>query len=619
MPLSDPAGEALNLLESGCQQFHDDFIDGVENRYQAYQGRMTADQDSAKWMSKLHPPFVNADCETTLAGLLDGPVSFRVRPMPRLWNPGEYEQAADGALALEILLRHQLSCDRFEEKLRPFAQQEQYAGITVLKTYWRKETVKRPVLQAAEPSMLGRMFGANTPRYGQTEQDYERYNGPCSEVVDVRDFFWHEAATDLQKSLVVAHRVWMTLPEIEQAGFSNVEELRNSLNAETQDDNSSLNRDNRRRTKDMIEVMEIWWRTRDGIKTVTLGNRKVELKAPRPNPFWHGEYPFIACSTRPNPFTLLGMSQVERVQHLQEAYWNLDNQTQDNLRMLNNAVTVVNTSLVMEPGAFVREPLAQWPVQGPVEEAVKDLPVDGTTTQLALPHMERIRMLMQNLGGSQPFTTSSEARNLGADTATEAAITTNLSQRAMMAMKEQLTLAFQRMGQQWIELNKQFLRSDVLVAQIGLDEETELAEISPQIFQPHDYLFDVQPMSDSMMRSERKSEANAMLQTFLQLFPIQAAAAQAGAATMPNVDAYVKDWLEANDVQDPARFFSEAQPQQPAPQPGGASQQPAETGGPGGVTAPQAYDASSPSNQTSVSPEQFQQRALAQTGGVNNT
>jgi hypothetical protein len=34
------------------------------------------------------------------------------------------------------------------------------------------------------------------------------------------------------------------------------------------------------RSKDMIEVLEVWWKEPDGVYCVVIGNRKVELRAP---------------------------------------------------------------------------------------------------------------------------------------------------------------------------------------------------------------------------------------------------------------------------------------------------------------------------------------------------
>jgi hypothetical protein len=75
------------------------------------------------------------------------------------------------------------------------------------------------------------------------------------------------------------------------------------------------------------------------------------------------------------------------------------------------------------------------------------------------------------------------------------------------------------------------------------------------------------------------------------------------------------------DIEDTDRFFSAAP--QALPQGnggGGGQQQPMGGEQPNlGVTSPLASAPTSPSNQTSVSPAQFQQRNMALNGGIANT
>jgi hypothetical protein len=86
---------------------------------------------------------------------------------------------------------------------------------------------------------------------------------------------------------------------------------------------------------------------------------------------------------------------------------------------------------------------------------------------------------------------------------------------------------------------------------------------------------------------------------------------------MVNMDRAYTDLLEAFDIQNPEAYFVEAKgpPMQPQ-QPQGQEMAP---DGPGGVTAPQSIAPEvSPSNQSSISPQVFMQRALAGLGGAVN-
>jgi hypothetical protein len=47
-------------------------------------------------MSQLHPPHLNHIVETTVAGLMEDRFAYRVTPVPRFYNDGEFDDRADG-------------------------------------------------------------------------------------------------------------------------------------------------------------------------------------------------------------------------------------------------------------------------------------------------------------------------------------------------------------------------------------------------------------------------------------------------------------------------------------------------------------------------------------------
>jgi hypothetical protein len=369
-----------------------------------------------------------------------------------------------------------------------------------------------------------------------------------------------------------------------------------------------------------VEVLELWWLTEDGIKTCTLGNRNVLLKSPRKNPFWHGNYPFVTVSTSPDLFKIQGNSLVANVAHLQDAAHSMLNQSVDNMELQNNFIVAIDTTRV-DPDNLVRAPGEQWEVEGPINEIIQQFVPSTVTAQVALPYIGMLENNMQNLAGGHPFTTTSEAGRQGSDTATEASLVSNIAQASARQMKLRLNYAYERIGQQRLELNQQFIRRPVMVETIGLDQDSEFVEIAPWLLQG-DQSFDLEPMGESLMRQERRAEANAMLQTFVQVVGPWLAMAQAGSATPPNADAFIKQWLKEY-VDDPTPFFSaKPPPPTPAGMPGmGGGQQPQQqqpmTGG--GMTAPEAVNpVTSPSNAGSISPETMMQRFMAQRGGANN-
>lgn len=617
--LSEQAAKALNLFEDGCLRNRHAFLSKLRARSAAYHGLVEARSTAKSWQSQYFPPFVGHIIDATLAAVVDGKLSFRVKPQPRFYDPEEYKSVQAGAKAHEILHGAQLKADRFHETEQPFALQDAIYGLSVYKNYWRRDIRMKPRLKVV-PDEHAAEQGIFLPRLVESESVQVCYDGPHSEVVNIEDFFWHEASVSLQKAPVIAHRVWAHFSELKRleskGQYKNVDELKDSQDQQGDYIDYRIT-DGTSRSRDMIEVLEIWWQEPDGIYTVTLGNRRVELSAPRKNPFWHGEYPFVVCSTRPDLFSIPGKSQVEKIAALQEGHWDLFNQLLDNVKLMNNAIFIIGDD-VTDPDSLEFAPGARWPVEGNPNEMVMPWAPNPISAEIAVPHLTRLEQMMQNLAGGYPFTTTSEGGN-SANTATQAALVTNIAQQATVRLKEQLAYAQERVGQQRTELNQQFLRTSIMVEQIGIDTAEEFAEIAPYLLQG-DYLFDVAPMVESLMRSERRAEANSMFQTFLQAAQVWVLLAQSGAATPLNADEFAREWLDSYDVGDSNRFFS-ARPQPPADAVPGTQQLASTDPQPPGITAQQSIDpAVSPSAQASLSGATHMARLGSQgNGGVANT
>jgi hypothetical protein len=308
-----------------------------------------------------------------------------------------------------------------------------------------------------------------------------------------------------------------------------------------------------------------------------------------------------------------GISQVEKIAHLQEALWSVTNQRLDNLELINNAIVMYNEQMVDDPEDLVFGPRERWPLQGPVQEAVQMWAPNPVPAQISMPAEMQIKQDIQNLAGGFPFTSTSEASNVKADTATEAALVSSLAQRSVSQTKMRLNDAYARMGQMMIELNQQFLTDETKVVAIGADDEYELTTIIPAMLKA-DYDFDISPMNESLMRQERRAEKQALYQLAVQSAGAHAMMAQQGMGKALNLDAFMEDVLDNHDVQDKERYFLSAPPPQAPPGPNGGPPGGPEGGSPNGVTAPQASDASSPSNAMSMSGTAAMQRFQAGKG-----
>jgi len=593
-------GRCIREFDEDCKH-HDLWIAKVDRWYRAWRGILDTQSEAAKWKSKSHPPYLLQIVETMVAGLQDPKPAWKVKPRPKMDSPDEVERLRNGAKSLEILLAYQRDMDGLALKQRPHRLQGLIAGLTVWKTYWRLE--ERMVTRRQSVSEIDELGMQQIVEHDIETIGVDR-DDPGVEVVDVRDWIWNESARTVESANRIHHRVWMSfdeLKELEQQGYyKNVDQLKETKDFTDRLASRETDLFNVDRTKDMVQVVEHWYD--GGKKVVTIANNKVLLKQ-RDNPFAHGNFPFIACSGIPDLFRIPGVSMVELVDELQEMLWGLQNQRKDNLELINNAIVMVRED-VLDPGGFVFAPGEQWLVSD--KDAVTMWQPNADVARYSLEAEALIKADIQNIPGASPALLGQPSAT--EQTATEVSLLTNLAQRRLAAQKFNFTMADVAVGNQWIELNRQFMTESRMVGIVGKDGEEGWQEIHPESFQDGTFSIQVEQMDESLIRQERLAEATSRFQVALQALQPMALIGQP-----LNMKAFVEDMLEAAGVQDMDRYFS-AQPQPGAPP--AQAQPPAPTQP--GVTSPMATDLNAPSNEYSQSPAMPMARMGAMNGGPAN-
>lgn len=604
---------------------HEQFCDQVGKRRRAYLGQVEKPtgrkrSNVEQWRSQLYPPYAMQVAEGVVANLIDDNTRFRCRARPKMGPPEELKKAIDGARALEIVLSYLLDVDRFNQKQRPFALQAAIAGLTAAKTYWAREQRLRTRTElVAEPIYddYGYEVGADLVEREVTERQLIR-DDPTMEVVRIEDLLWEESATDLQSSPWVIHRVAATLDDLkrlEQLGeYKNVSKLTESDTGGFTDEFVHLDEalTSTDRFKNRVELLEHWCREEDGtLRCITVANRRVLLADRRGDElFQHNQFPFVACSLSPDLFKIPGISLIEKVASLQEYLWSLMNQRLDNVFLTNNAIYAVRRDL-LDRDQFEVYPGAVWGVEGDPREAVAMFAPDPNVGRLSIESESLAKGDIQNVTGGMPFMAGVDQATLDQKTATGVSIVTSIAQRMVMAQKQQLSWAFEQIADQWVGLMRQYMTEPRLVQIAGLDGAIAFKLIDPETIAGFDYHINVEATGESLLRQERRAEAQALLQIIADAAP---ALVQLGST--PNVRAYVEDVLRAYEKDDIERYFKA---EQGPPMGGMPGQAPPGMPGQEGQTNPQlAAGPMSPSNQTSMSPEVFMQQALAATGGANN-
>lgn len=607
------------------RRYHDLFIRRVERRYLSYRGLTSAEdseraKDEDDWHSQVTTPYVLQTCEGMLATMLEPNPSFDVKPRPKPDEPlDEVIQRISQVDAIADTIQYALERDGFSEKQRDFMQQDLIAGITALKTGWATE--RRDVTQLVPKTLLiqddqGNVVDSMTTHEEDTREDAIWKDDAYSEVIDIRDFFWPSQAPNVEKAEYLIHRTWQTVEALKRPGiYDNTDKLTASW---SQAKYSEITRREMRlrnvdRTQNLVEVLEYWTPER----VITVANRIILLKD-RPNPLWNGRMPFVVCSAMPDAFQIPGISVVEALAQLQQMLWTLQNQRLDVVRMMANLITLIRSD-VDDPESFEWAPNAQWFVEDPGQ--VDTLKLDPAVASITLQAEELLKGDLQNIMGGLPYSSGvQDGGGLDQQTATGVSIITTIAQRIIQARKQHYLWAYAKLGKQFLLLCQQFMRDDRIVKVLGPSGAIAYKSISPIDIQG-DFDVTIDATSDSLVRQERRSESQALLQIAANTAPIMA---QSGAAL--NLRAFMEDTLKAYDKVDYERYFMPPQIAPPAAAgPGGApgaSQPQVPPGtppGPGGVTNSQAAAGPmSPSNEVSSSPEAAMQQMLAMRGGAAN-
>jgi hypothetical protein len=625
---SNAVGLVVKAVEDCERRYHDAFVEKVERRYLAYRGLAEASSssggkdissDADDWHSNVTTPYVLNTCEGMLATMLEPSPRFNVQPRPKPDEP--LEQVIERLKTVDAVsdtLRYALDRDHFSEKQRDFMQQDLIAGITVLKDYW--ETERRDVVGLAPDTIeiqdaAGYTVDSITTHAETTEENALVRDDACCEVRDVRDFFWPSQAPTVKRAEYLIDRTWESFSALKRKEadgyYKNVDKLKEGSSVAQYKKLSEREQRLRNidRTQDLIEVLEYWTPER----VITVGNRHVLLRDD-PNPFWNGRLPFVVCSAMPDGFQIPGISVVEALAQLQQMLWTLQNQRIDVVRLLANVITLIRSD-VDDVEAFDWAPNAQWLVED--VQQVQTLPIDATAAQITLQAEALLKGDLQNIMGGLPMASGADSQTIDQQTATGVSIITTIAQRIIQARKQHYLWAYARLGKDFLLLYQQFLRDDRVVRVLGAEGAEAYRVITPLEIQG-DFDITIDVTSDSLLRQERRAEAQSLLQIAAS---VQQVFAVSGAPL--NLKAFMERTLDAYDIADKERYFLPPQMGaatlgrgQPQPQP---TPVPASENGGGGITnIGAATGPQSPSNENSMSGEAAMADMLRMRGGAAN-
>lgn len=535
--------------------------DQCDKAYDAIYKPLNAMND---WNATYHPPYVMQVIETIESFIVDGDPVFKVEPLS--------EDADESAPVMERLLKWQMGKDHFAEKQSAFVKQALIRGISVAKVAWVDERQKVKRRQFAP------VLGNYPVDMGPKEEEIPGRQQPTWINVNVKDFFWDPSATVIEECERVFWRSYSTFDQLQAQGiYDNLSELKagsyRGMIAPASD--GKLDSPDKR---GKIEVIERWTPTR----LTVVANRSVIIRD-IPNPFWHGEIPFVVATTMPQPFKFVGKSEAEILNDLQTMLWQFQNQRMDNVSLINNAIVILNSSS-NDDEQYEFYPGAIWKNRNPSEVQMwtPNMNILSASTQTE----GMIKQDLETLSAALPYLSGASSTGIDNKTATGISIVQNLAQKRMLRKKQQINFAYRRGGCQQIKLNQQLLPTSIRI-RADKDNKMQWETITPASIQG-DYDFAVEDISESLNRQEKRAEALAKAQFFFSNYPILA---QAGVPI--DLRKVVEDVTEAFDERpdkylgDPADAAAAPPPTQPTP-PGGPGFPglPGPPNGAGGAVAP---------------------------------
>lgn len=625
----DSLQEAIQNYDKAMKA-HNVFVRNFERRERSYRGVLKSSSTAAKWRHQMHPPYAFNMIETIVSSTVEMGLDVRCRPAPRVgMSQEEAQHMLTQSEVVRNLIKHEHLYDKMDRKQRPIFLCDSIGGRGIGKTHWnwtsgsvKRQGITDVIVHDDEGNELG-----TVPQLTEIETDEVLFDNSTTEVVDPRDFIVHESARGLQPrepggAQHVFHRSWYSMEQLRQLqreGFlKNVDKLTETLQFHDEYSDREQTLWNVNRTKDLVEVLEYWCYKQGKVWRQIIGNRVIELRAEEANPFWHQQYPFFVCSSQPNPFTINGTSDMELIEQLQEMLWELTNQRLDNLELINNAIMLIRSD-VDDPDAFQYYPGAHWEVDDPKQVEPLLPPYQLATVSLEAEAL--LKSDLQAVTSAAPLAGGSD-QGVGnaANTATGASLIMNAAQQRLAAKKWQAQQGLVDEMDMRLKNCQQFISDKRLLHILGPSGKMTFQDITPLDIQG-EFLFGLTAVSESMNRSERRAEAQAILQVVMDAIPVAAAAGS------PIDFREVLLWAFRRwDMEDEAAAFL-APKTEPNPQAlaelggggGGGSGSPVAPGGQNmGTTAETAVDASSPSatGGTSMSGQQFYQRAKALSGGL---
>lgn len=393
-------------------------------------------------------------------------------------------------------------------------------------------------------------------------KEYEAYNGPAAEAIDIFNFFVSEEAESIEGARWVMHRCWKDWSWVEarvKEGTYRLpehwdeEQLESFVNEPKQERLASIGMGGGRSgsTRKPVEIWEFW--LNDG-RNIVVANGSIILRHVE-NPFDHYEKPFVRIVDYYQPHEFWGVGEIEPLEGIQDTQNGIVNSRMDNLRLILNPMFGVNVhnledlrDLKMRPGGLIRLK-NDMPIKDVFERV--DL---GDVTQTAFQESQFLTDMAERTSGVTAYQTGTDSDSMN-DTATGVSIIQELgADRFGMKVRIAELTGLGTLMRHFGSMLQQFTTEEKYIRLTGQGGEPYFQEMSPEDVQG---AFDYDIEADSTMQTEtvRREQAMNLVQVMAQFNP-------------NGMQAALEDLLDSMHVKDKSRYLMGTPPMLPGQMPG---------------------------------------------------
>lgn len=379
--------------------------------------------------------------------------------------------------------------------------------------------------QVGEQPVLDEM---GQPQTESVDEEVTSYVGPVAEALDIFNVFVAPDAKSVEDARYIIQRRYIereeflarvkdgtyTRPEnVGAADFFSLEDDPQSRRADAIGMGAGAGTDS---TRKQIEIWECW--KSDGTVT-TIANQKAIVRQGL-NPFRHGEFPFVRVVDYLNPFEFWGTGEVEHLEGIQDSVNAMWNQRIDNIRLLLNAMFMIDsdaitdkTDLRIRPGGTIR---VQNPNGLPLQNVIERIDL-GEVNSSAFTEVSELIAMSEKISGANGYTSGAMPVDTTNQTATGAAILSEQG-NARFSLKSAIAemTGLNRLMRLYGELMQQFTPPDMMMRVDGATNIEEMfVPIGPEALEAAlDYT--VEAESTTQTETVRQNQSMSLFNTLIQ-------------------------------------------------------------------------------------------------------